>query len=228
MLSPRWCGGPRTRRRSACCATAPPRRRCRPGPRRRSPRPPGADGGVDEVAHRAGQRFVERAQPRDLLGGDVLDGEFQHPSTSTRPMSRLSNRGPGACPSPGCNGVGIADADLPCAHGGSAGRHRAVLRPRRLPPRRRHPSAAAALWFNRGLVWAYAFNHGRPSAASSGRSNSMTVSRSPAGASRMRSDPTTTRRGRRSTPPTWRPRWRGPVRSCAARLRVGPTHSNAA
>ena len=38
----------------------------------------GADGGVDQLAYRLGEGFVDRPQPGDLLGGEVLDGEVQH------------------------------------------------------------------------------------------------------------------------------------------------------
>ena len=92
-----------------------------------------------------------------------------------------------------------------------AGRDRALLRPRapitgRLTRRRRRRrSGSTGGWSGRMRSTTK-----RRSAASSVPWNSTPTSPSPAGASPMPSDRTTTRRGRRSTPSTWRRRWPAP------------------
>ena len=48
-------------------------------PRRRVGVDLGADRGVDQFADRLGERFVDAAQPFDVLGGEVLHGEVEHP-----------------------------------------------------------------------------------------------------------------------------------------------------
>ena len=92
----------------------------------------------------------------------------------------------------------------------------------RLRPRRRRRRSGSTA----GMVWAYAFNHEEAIRCFDRAWSSTPTWRSRAGASPTRSDRTTTRRGRRSTPSTWPRRWPGRGWSSGWPPRVAPRPSN--